>query len=266
MTPRRIIVHAGFHKTGTTTVQTHLRQNGRYIWPKSALVLPGRTRGGAALMAVRYSRLGAPALLEAFASDLHKTLSALDVGTSRKVLISDENLAGRMPGRDGQMAYGATAPLMARAEQVIHDVFGTDAEVIFHFSIRHPETWLRSTYRHNLRTSRLTMDRDTYLDTYRAASDLRRVAEDVAGAVKGRVQLRDVAGLDGPEGLSAPLIDLLDLPGHLRRKLVPLPPQNVGPNDDVLDALLDLNRSKLSDKALQKAKAALLEKAHSHDG
>ncbi|WP_296416845.1 hypothetical protein [Pseudooctadecabacter sp.] len=258
MTPRRIIVHAGFHKTGTTTVQTHLRENGRFIWPKSALVLPGRTRGRAALMAVRYSRLGAPALLEAFADDLHATLSGLDVGQSRKVLISDENLAGRMPGRDGQMAYGATPALMAAAEDVIHRVFGDQAEVIFHFSTRDPESWLRSTYRHNLRTSRLTMDQDAYLDTYRNAADLRAVAENVAGAVKGRVQIRDVSGLDGPEGLSAPLIDLLELPGHLRRGLKPLPPQNIGPDDHILDDLLRLNRSDLSDDDVQAAKVKLM--------
>ena len=103
MPGRRVIIHAGFHKTGTTTIQRYLRSNGKHIWPRCSLTLPGRVRNGAALMAVRYSRYGTPALLDAFARDLHETLSAIDVGQSRKVLISDENLAGRMPGRESRV-------------------------------------------------------------------------------------------------------------------------------------------------------------------
>jgi len=265
MPPRRVILHAGFHKTGTTTVQSYLRQNAKHIWPRSALVLPGRTRGKAALMAVRYSRLGQPALLNAFAQDLHATLSALDVGNTRKVLIADENLAGRMPGRDGQMTYGATPDLMARAEDVIRDIFGSDAEVIFHFSLRDPASWLHSTYRHNLRTSRLTLGRADYQSIYQPAAQLRDVVQAVADRVKGRVQVCDVAGLTGPEGVAAPLIDLLDLPDHLRRRLTPLAPQNLGPVEGVLDALLALNRSDLSDKALMAAKTKLLDEAPKDD-
>lgn len=83
-------------------------------------------------MAVRYSRYGKPALLDAFGEDLHGTLSKIDQNSSRKVLISDENIAGRMPGRDGQLSYNATPALMARAEEVICDVFGTESGVVFY--------------------------------------------------------------------------------------------------------------------------------------
>ncbi|SLN55540.1 hypothetical protein [Pseudooctadecabacter jejudonensis] len=259
MAPRRIIVHPGFHKTGTTTVQTYLRENGKHIWPRSALVLPGRTRGGAARMAVRYSRFGTADLLTGFRDELHRTLSALDVGTSRKVLISDENLLGRMPGRDGQQGYGAAPALMAAAEDVIHMVFGNDAEVNFHLSTRGPESWLRSTFRHNLFHSRVVLDFDDYRALFGAASDLKSVAQDIAGAVKGRVQIRDIDGLDGPEGLAAPLIDLLNLPRHLRGRLTLKDHMNAGPPEALVDELLAINRSAISDRAAQTAKANLLE-------
>jgi hypothetical protein len=34
---RRIVVHAGFHKTGTTSAQAFLAENGPVLWPVMAL-------------------------------------------------------------------------------------------------------------------------------------------------------------------------------------------------------------------------------------
>lgn len=261
MPGRRVIVHAGFHKTGTTTAQRYLRANGKHIWPRCSLVLPGKLRRGAATMAVRYSRFGTASLLDSFAADLREVLSAINVGEHRKVLISDENIAGRMPGRDGQRGYTATPALMARAEDVICDIFGVEADVVFHFTTRDPDDWLRSTYKHNLRTSRLTMDPLDYAEKYGASADLKAVVEAVDTATTGTVQSSDLADLTGPEGPAEPLIDLIGLPPHRRRKLVAHPSENRGPQDEVLDALLALNRSNLSDFALDAAKTKLLAEA-----
>lgn len=266
MPGRRVIVHAGFHKTGTTSAQTYLRANGKHIWPRCSLVLPGKLRREAARMAVRYSRFGTSGLLDSFGEDLHSILSAIDVGETRKVLISDENIAGRMPGRDGQLAYHATPALMARAEDVICDIFGAEADVVFHFTTRDPLAWLKSTYKHNLRTSRLVMGPDEYRDTYAPAADLTGVTQAVAQAVTGTVYTADLADLTGPEGPAQPLIDLIELPDHRRRKLAPHPDANRGPDDGMAAQLLALNRSNLSDDALIAAKADLLGKAQDDDG
>ena len=266
MPGRRVIVHAGFHKTATTSAQKFLRANGKNIWPRCSLVLPGKLRKGAALMAVRYSRYGKPALLDAFGKDLHGTLSKIDQNSSRKVLISDENIAGRMPGRDGQLSYNATPALMAQAEEVICDVFGTESDVVFFFTTRDPDSWLKSTYKHNLRTSRLTLDEGTYTATYAPAADLAGVTKAVADAVTGTVYTVDLADLTGPNGPAQPLIDLIELPDQRRRKLVPHPVENAGPDDGLMDDLLALNRSNLSDKDLNAAKADLLGKTQNDDG
>lgn len=257
MPPRRVIVHAGFHKTGTTSAQRFLLANGKYIWPRCAMVLPGRLRGGAATLAVRYSRFPTKVLLDSFAADLRATLAAINAGEKRSILISDENLAGRMPGRDGQVGYTATPALMAQAEQVIHDVFGT-SDITYHFTTRQPDDWLHSTYRHNLRTSRLTLDWDDYAAGFGPAADLDGVVRAVQEAVTGRVQAADLGALDGPEGPAAPLLDLIALPDHLRRNLAPNPMQNQGPDTGLAAQLLDLNRSALSDDAVAAAKALLL--------
>lgn len=261
----RVIVHAGFHKTGTTSAQKFLRANGKHIYPRCALVLPGRLRKGAARMAVRYSRFGTVALLDQFGADLHEVLSQIE-RKNRAVLISDENLSGRMPGRDRQLDYNATPALMARAEDVICDVFGAEADVVFQFTTRAPHDWLRSTYKHNLRTSRLTKDEAEYGAVYAPAADLDRVVRAVADAVTGSVYATDLADLDGPLGPAAPLIDHIELPAHLRNRLKPHPAQNAGPTDVMIADLLALNRADLSDDALKTAKDALLGKAEHDDG
>lgn len=260
MPGRRVILHAGFHKTGTTSAQRFLLANGKNIWPRRAMVLPGKIRKTASRMAVRYSVQGKTALLDAFAEDLQTALRAIDPGEKRAILISDENLAGRMPGRDGQLGYTATPSLMARAEDVICGVFGAEADVVFHFTTRHPETWLRSTYKHNMRASRLTLDWGDYAAKFAFASDLLSVTEDVASAVTGTVFSAALEALDGPFGPAAPLIDLMELPPHLRKNLMPQPPQNPSPRDEHLPKLLELNRSDLSDDAVMDAKRQLLAK------
>lgn len=265
MPGRRVIVHAGFHKTGTTTAQKFLRANGKNIYPRCALILPGRLRKGPSRLAMQYSRFGTPALLDEFGDSLHAVLSEIDV-KDRSVLICDENLAGRMPGRDGQPDYGATPALMARAEDVICDIFGAEADVVFHFSTRQPAKWLHSTYKHNLRTLRLNMDADEYAHTFGPAADLDGVTVTVAKAVTGTVYSMDVADMTEPEGPARPLIDLMGLPPYRRSRLAAHPNVNIGPDDALIDELLALNRSNLSDDAVIAAKADLLQKDNTHDG
>jgi len=241
MPGRRVIMHAGFQKTATKSTLKFLRANGKNIWPRCSLVLPAKLRKVAARMAVRYSRYCKPALLDAFSEDLHATLSKIDQNNSRKILISDENIAGRMPGRDGQLSYNATPALMARAEDVICDVFGSESDVVFYFTTRDPDTWLKSTYKHNLRRSRQTMYVATYTATYAPAADLDGGAKAVADVVTGTVYTADLADLTGPNGPAQPLIDLMELPDYRRRKLVPHPVENAGPDDGFMDDLLALN-------------------------
>ena len=258
MPGRRVIIHAGFHKTGTTTIQRFLHANGKHIWPRCSLTLPRRVRKGAGQKALQYSRFPTSDLLDAFGRDLHDVLSEIDVGQSRKVLISDENLAGRMPGRDGQVSYSQTATLMARIEDVVCDIFGTETDVNFHFTVRDPDEWLRSTYKHNLRKTRLTLEPEEYARAYGASADLMGVVDQVASTVTGHVQTSDLADASGIEGPAAPLLDLIELPPHRRRKLEPLPRQNTSYDDALLDEFLALNRSGLTDDAVRAAKADLL--------
>ncbi len=260
MPGRRVIIHAGFHKTGTTTVQHFLNANAKHLWKRCRLALPRHLRNNAARMATRYSQFQTPALLDAYANDLKTALSAIDVGEDRKLLISEENLAGRMPGRDNILSYASTPTLMARTEDVVCDIFGAETDVVFHFTTRAPDAWLRSTYKHILTSTRLTLDFAEYQDTYSPASDLSAAVDAVTSKVTGMVTTADLTTLTGPEGPAEPLLDLVGLPPHRRAAFEPVARKNISPSDDLLDALLELNRSNLPDDDLATAKKDLLKK------
>lgn len=200
-------------------------------------------------------------MLDQFGDDLRAVLTTIEP-KNRCVLITDEKLAGRMLGRDGHTGYEATPALMARTEDVICDVFGHEADVVFLFITRDHSDWLRSTYTHNLRTTRLVMDEAEYMQTYASAANLVDVTEAVAKAVTGTVytiDLEDLAHAD--ENPARPLIDLIELPAHLRKHLKPHDVMNKGPDDTLIHDLLALNRAGLSDAALITAKADLLKRA-----
>jgi len=260
MTPgRRVVIHGGFHKTGTTSAQRFLQENGENVWPASALVLPWRLRDGASRRAVRYSRFGGQDVLDALQDDLATVLSGLDLGRKRTLLISDENLCGRMPGRDGQAGYDAAPQLMASVARAVHQVIPA-ADIRFVFTTREPEAWLRSTWLHNLRTSRLVFSYEDYARLYAAAADLDAAVAAVTAAVApltvSAFRLEELAS--HPFGPATPLVDLLLLPDHLRQRLKPIAAANRAPDAGLADAFLAINRSALDDAAASAARTALV--------
>ena len=260
---RRIVVHAGFHKTGTTSAQQFLRANGALLRPHTALVLPWKLRRGAARLSARYSRFRTAQLLDEFAAELDAVLAGVDPGARRGLLLSDENLAGRMPGRDGQTGYDAAPELMGRIAQVLRQRFGAEADIRFCFVTRDAASWMRSLWVHNLRVSRLTLDLDAFCAGLRGLADagppLDRIGAAIAPATLHSTPLAALSG--GAEGPARLLLDQIGLPAACRRQLAPQPRGNVAPEAAVADALLALNRSGLDAEALARHKAALLQPA-----
>lgn len=260
MSGRRVIVHAGFHKTGTTSVQDFLIRNGENIWPTTALVLPGKLRDGAARNAVSFSRSSKPGQLEDFQIEVGRVIDGLNLGKKRSLVISDENLAGGMPGRDGQSNYSAAPVLMAAMAEVIHAKID-DADLHFVFSTRNSEPWLRSTWFHNLRLSRLALDYKDYKTLYRSAAQhggiIREVKKAVGDCPVHRIRLENVG--NAHEGPAETIIDLLNIPERWRSKFVKSGVANPSPHADLADAFLDLNRSDLDDDEVVLRKKALLQ-------
>ena len=119
---RRIVIHGGFHKTGTTTVQRTLHANGPVLWPVMALGLRWRLKP--VLAAARaYSVWGDPVSLTLFAERFDAYLGSIELGKFRGLCVSSEELVGHMPGRDEITDYGAAPVLLSALIPVIRRRF-----------------------------------------------------------------------------------------------------------------------------------------------
>ncbi|MTJ05446.1 MAG: hypothetical protein FH759_12235 [Sediminimonas qiaohouensis] len=260
----RLIVHAGFHKTGTSSVQKMLRRNGNRFAREFRVFthrdLPGLCGAARALSASRD-----PLDDGLFAMELAEFLTALDTDDPRPVVISSENLAGHMPGRYGLRHYSAAPAIMARFAEFAAECLAAP-RITFYFSTRAPEAWLRSCHWQHLCATRMTDDFATYRAAYLPHADL---AGDVAAIARAVPAPHDVvsAALDdasgGPLGPLDPLLDVMSPSDALRAALTALPPANTAQPAHVADELLRLNRSDMDADTVHAAKTALLQRGQS---
>lgn len=254
----RVVLHAGFHKTGTTTVQQALYRN-RDTLASHLRLVPRVRMVPAGKAAQAWSAGGDPFDLALFGYELAQVMEAWDGDDPRPVVVSAEDLCGHMPGRAGVDGYAATAPLT----QAVADTLAAlhpKAAPVFYFSTRGAGDWLASAHVQHLRASRMTLGAEAFRDRFRGAADLTAVAEGIAAAL-APIPVHHCAlekSRARPLGPLDPLLDLLDLPEGLRDRLEPLPPANTALPPDCAEDLLALNRSDLDDAALREAKRALI--------
>lgn len=253
--PRAIVIHAGFHKTGTSTVQQTLRQNRKMLRPYLRSILKwGMTD---VLHAARgYSTWRDPGTLGKFRRRFTTLLQAQDDMPRRVLCLSAEELSGHMPGR-GELADYSAAPILAgEMARCAASVF-PDSKVVFFYSTRDADTWLESAYWEHVKSSSLTMGFSEYTDRYAASADLNgmldRFPDDL---MLRRSDLK--ASAASPGGPAAPLLTLCGVPEPVLAQLTVPAPANVAPDRAVLLELLAANRA-YSDKAdREAAKAAIL--------
>ncbi|MEO0937839.1 MAG: hypothetical protein AAFY38_06770 [Pseudomonadota bacterium] len=238
----RIVIHAGFHKTGTTSAQEVLRINRAQLKPHLRVVRrPGMVGLCEAARAYSVSRAASDlALVQYEAAELAE-------GFGRKpVLLSSEDLCGHMPGRRGLMAYDAAPKLVAAITRTFAAVHPRAEQRVI-LTTRAPEPWLRSCYVQHLRATPITLDAEAYAADYAASADLSGVAQAVARALDAHVALETLALEDigalrlGPaEALLARACPALDL-----SPFTPAAPANTAPPQAKIDAMLAVNRAGL---------------------
>lgn len=257
--PQRIVIHAGFHKTGTSTVQATLRQNGPVLWPVMAMGLPPKIRP--ILSAARgFSTWRDPLALVKFSFRFGEWVRALKLKPRRQLLICSEELSGHLPGR-GDLADYSAAPELARTmADELEEAFGDRLQLTFLYSLRRPAAWLQSAYWEHVKSSRMTLSLDDFTTRYAGAADLPAIVDQIRSAVAPHTVtthwLEDSAGL--PLGPATPLLNLVDLDEERRAALTPGPRMNVMPDRPLLEQMLDINRSTLPDEEARAAKQALL--------
>lgn len=259
----QVFLHLGFHKTGTSSAQMFLHENRALIWPRAALVLPGRIRTVAhAVFSHHYERdAGSLAAITAAMRDFLRTMT---LGPKRRILISAENLLGPMP-RGLTPAPYPDAVAILRALIAGFDAFDWPVQVTLYLSTRAQATWVDSLWAHQVRKDQAIPFTED-LEGFRArmarvsqAEQLDIIRRGMAGVT---LVTQDLAGFDAlPFGAGQPFLEFLGLPPDQRAAFQPVFRRNVAPPRAVTEALLALNRQGLGEAELAAAKRALLAEA-----
>lgn len=254
--PKRIVIHAGFHKTGTTSIQRTLRKNKRLLSP-TVRVLLRDGMVGLCEAARAYSIDKSPLNLGLVQFETAETL--LNFGDfDGTLLLSSEDLSGHMPGRRGLNSYDAAPKILNAIYNAAVEVF-PKVEVSFFFGTRAAEPWLKSCYVQHLRATRITQSVAEYAMSHKGSAQLGKAVDAVQNAVPNASvlssALEDCSSLKlGPLD---PLLDHLGTPQTIKDQFESFPPANTAPPQAKMDKLLALNRSDLSDADLKLAKRAL---------
>ena len=248
--PRRLIVHAGFHKTGTTSIQRLLKRN-RDALPDLQIVLRPHMVGLCeAARAYSVSR-------DAVDLGFVQYEAALLAETMRRdtVLLSSEDLSGHMPGRRNLVAYDA-APALAAAMVDAWAEALPGVEIRFAYTVRDRDPWLASCYVQHLRATRITIAADHYALAYATSADLSGIVAQVQGAVPD-VEVRQFALEDIGGARLGPADALLAYAGvtlEKRATLTPVAKANQAMSRRRRDAFLALNQSTLTDAEVRDRK------------
>lgn len=258
---QRVVIHAGFHKTGTTTAQRTLHANGPVLWPVMALGLHWRLKP--VLHAARaFSTWQDDLSLAQFAARFEEYLDDLDLG-SRGLLIASEELCGHLPGRGDIADYSAVPILMRRLADVLERRFGASLDLAFLFTLRRPSDWLESAWAEHVKSSRMTLDFGAFHARFAPASDLPAMADRIRAAVAPHpvetAWVEDIALT--ALGPVTPLLDLMRLAPERRAQIILQPRANTRLPAAVLAEMLEINRRAPDADSAKAAKAALVSRA-----
>lgn len=258
--PRRIIIHGGFHKTGTSSVQNTLRDNRVAMKKQIALRLRWHMKDLIAA-AHSYSNGRDPTALAEVQAHFETLMTALPGMPRRTLILSAPELAGHLPGRPGLEDYAA-APVLFYAYWELAKKHYPAADIQFYLTTRAPEAWLASVYGQHVASSDMSLGLGAYRAQYTRTSDLAGMVAEIASRVPAPVHhcaLEDCKEL--PLGPAGPLLDLCKLPTAMQATLAPAAPDDKRDAPEVLLALLDANRTYADPKARQAAKDAIQREA-----
>ncbi|TQS71388.1 hypothetical protein ERN12_10145 [Rhodobacteraceae bacterium] len=259
----RVLVHAGFHKTGTTSLQDYLKDNHDLLRPYMRFY--GKLDFFDAGAAAR--RFGqAPFFWRKLAFRLKFRRFLNRIPSDPVIVLSRETFAGAMPGhRDWRgrrvQRYAPTAIALAHViESELKNRFGPETSVEFLYTTRDPQSWLRSVWGHLLRSIHLQDDMATYCATHAGTVDLDEEVAQIRRALAPlpvySAALEDLS--TDPAGPAAAVLDVLGVPDGLRAKLPPAGLRNTAQRTQLQSAFLTLNRSGKSKAELKRIKDDML--------
>lgn len=259
----RVVVHAGYHKTGTTSLQDFLQDN------KGALTSQLRFYGKADFLAAGahariYGQRPYAWRLWRFRRSLRRFLTDLAPGGT--IVLSRETFSGGMPGHrkiGGEMitSYGRSAARLARViVSELRRKFGQDVDITFFYTTRDTDSWLRSVHGHLLRSIDLTDDFDSFRARFPDVKGPIGEAADMA-AILAPIPVRTAALEDYKshrEGPAAALLDLLGISADVRATLKPARHSNPGQPEEMRETFRRMNARQLTRDVLKRQKEDLI--------
>lgn len=201
----RIAVHAGFHKTGTTTFQNLILANRDKAPAQLRFEVPGMPQMDALRLALQDFHVNPDGSRLASVRALFSRMVGDSLATGRDTLfLSQESICGRVFGPWERGLYPTARPVLEMIGEV-----ATGHELTFLFSTRESREWIRSLHAHMTRRNGLRMPLSTFsaIRSFENIdwSDLIKALTDGLGA-----DVRSTS-LEATQGLRlGPLSDLLE--------------------------------------------------------
>jgi len=261
---RKFVLHAGFHKTATSTVQMALETQIDLL-SEYVEILPRKllkpVRKSAQLFSIDHDPMHL-AMLEAFLAEI---LLSLNLDDPRPVLASSEDFSGYLIGRHGVPDYRAAPHIAAAVQQTLMRVCPDAFELTVYYSTRRTN-WLRSCHWQLISNSTEAISFEEFKHRYAHAADFEPILTQVAQAVDpGPVFAADIENFNGRLGPLQPLLELCDIPKEAQAQLTLPSPQNVGGSEalvtDLLNVTEELKQNGAQDRQILKARRALIRQA-----
>lgn len=254
----RIVFHAGFHKTGTTSLQRALAAHQAALAPVAHV----ETRALSPRFAVAAEAARALSLTDTAATAaalrhrLAEWVGGLPDLTGKTLLASSEDFAGHMPGRYGLVDYRAALRVMPAVVAALRARFGP-APITLLYTTRAAEPWLKSLHWQLSKHPELRLKQRRFCRDHAGAADFAAVLTPLRQALEGQAEVAEAA-LEplGARRLGpvAAIYDLADLPVGLCDGLPAVAQANVSPPVDLADQFITLNRKGLPPDELRRIK------------
>lgn len=256
---RKFIIHAGFHKTATTTVQKTLEANDMLLSPHVEILhrpVLKPVRKSAQIYSIHQD----PADLAVFQALFCELLLELDQNDQRPILMSSEDFSGYLIGRHGVRTYDCAPDIMGCIQSTIETVFGAPADLSVYYSTRQ-QGWLESCHWQLISNSAIHISLKEFKETFRQAADFETIVQNVADKIDPHpVYTAAIEEWQDRLGPLQPLLDLCNVPTDIQDRIVPLAPQNVGGSHDLRSDLLKIDGEQ-DEQHIRKARRALIRKA-----
>lgn len=260
-----IVFHAGFHKTGTTSLQTALHRHATALSPVFAI----QTRSSsprlltAADAARDCSADPGPHTRRALTDSLTDWATHLALAPGQGLMVSCEDFAGHIPGRPGVADYRAALVVLPAVRDALRRHLPRHP-LSFLFTTRDAAAWLRAIHWQLSRHDDMTQGPNRFARSFAAAADfaslLRRLRALMPDVTIGDADLADLA----PRRLGPveAIYDAANLPQTLRDTLPAPPHVNRTPPHNLARVFVKLNRSDLPRPEIRRLKREMLAAEH----